>query len=113
MRISDWSSDVCSSDLGVEQLLLRLGLAPYLARHREEVDEHRDLGLEDHGLDWLEHIVDRAHRIAADQMLGFLVDGREEDDWDALRLLAVADDLGGFVAVHSRDRKSTRLNSSH
>src|SRR3546814_17101577 len=35
-------------------------------------------------------------------MLGFLVDGREEDDWDALRLLAVADDLGGFVAVHSR-----------
>src|SRR3546814_11906559 len=37
MRISDWSSDVCSSDLRVEGVLARLGdraPAPRLAGHR-------------------------------------------------------------------------------
>ena len=32
---------------------------------------------------------------------GFLVDRRQEDDRDALGLLAFADDLGGFIAVHA------------
>src|SRR3546814_7256614 len=31
MRISDWSSDVCSSDLGLEELR-RIGACPHLAR---------------------------------------------------------------------------------
>ncbi len=66
----------------------------------EQVDEHRDLGAKHDRIDRLEHIVDRAHRIAAHQMLGFLVDRRQEDDRDALGLLARADDLGGLVAVH-------------
>ena len=34
-------------------------------------------------------------------MLGFLVHRRQEDDRDAFGLLALADDLGGFVAVHA------------
>src|SRR5689334_20023234 len=32
-------------------------------------------------------------------MLGLLVDSRQEDDRDTLRLFALADDLRGFVAV--------------
>ena len=56
-------------EVGVEQLLLLLGLALDLLRHLEQVDEHRDLGAQHDRLDRLEHIVDRAHRIAADQML--------------------------------------------
>jgi hypothetical protein len=35
-------------------------------------------------------------------MLGLLVDRRQEDDWDALRLVAAADDMGDFIAVHAR-----------
>ena len=89
------------AQIGVEQLLLLRGLALDLAGHREQVDEHRHLGAQHDRLDRLEHIVDRAHRIAAHQMLLLLVDRGEEDDRDALGLLAAADDLGGLVAVHA------------
>jgi hypothetical protein len=61
-------------------------LALDLAGHREQVDEHADLGAQHDRLDRLEDIVDRAHRIAADQMLVLLVDRRQEDDRDALGL---------------------------
>ena len=67
-----------------------------------KVDEHRDLRAQDQRLDRLEHVIDRAHRIAAAQMRVLLVDRRQEDDRDALRLLALANDLRGFVAVHDR-----------
>jgi hypothetical protein len=89
------------AEIGVEQGLLLPRLALDLAAHREQVDEHRHLRAQHDRLDRLEHIVDRAHRIAADEMLGLLVDRRQEDDRDALGLLAVADDLGGLVAVHA------------
>jgi hypothetical protein len=56
----------------VEQLLLGLGLALDLLGHGEQVDEHRHLGLQHDRLDRLEHVIDRAHRIAAEQVLGFL-----------------------------------------
>ena len=67
----------------------------------EQIDEHGDLGPQHDRVDRLEHIVDRAHRVAAQQMLGFLVHRRQEDDRDALGLVAAADDLGGLVAVHA------------
>ena len=87
--------------VGIEQGLLLPRLALDLLRLREQVDEHRDLRAQHDRVDRLEHIVDRAHRIAAQQMLGFLVDRRQEDDRNALGLLAVADDLGGLITVHS------------
>src|SRR3546814_8258747 len=34
MRISDWSSDVCSSDLKVDHLMLQLGLDSERGTHR-------------------------------------------------------------------------------
>ena len=89
------------AQIGVEQLLLLGRLALDLLGHQEQVDEHRDLGAQHDRLDRLEHVIDRAHRIAAHQMLFLLVDRGEEDDRDALGLLAAADDLGGLVAVHA------------
>ena len=89
------------AQVGVEQFLLLRRLALDLLGHQEQVDEHRDLGAQHDRLDRLEHVIDRAHRIAAHQMLFLLVDRGEEDDRDALGLLAAADDLGGLVAVHA------------
>jgi hypothetical protein len=83
----------------VEQRLFLPGLALDLLGHGEQVDEHRHLGLEHDRIDRLEHIVHRAHRIAAQQMLALLVHRGEEDDRHALGLLARADDLRGLIAV--------------
>jgi hypothetical protein len=76
------------AQIGIEQGLFLPRLALDFARHLEQIDKHRDLGTEHHRLDRLEHIIDRAHRIAAHQMLGFLVNRRQEDDRDALGLFA-------------------------
>src|SRR3546814_17318401 len=40
MRISDWSSDVCSSDLGVTVLEARLGFGRSAHMHRRHVFEN-------------------------------------------------------------------------
>ena len=72
----------------IEQRLLLPRLALDLLGLGEQIDEHRDLGAQNDRVDRLEDIIDRAHRIAAQQMLGFLVHRRQEDDRDALGLLA-------------------------
>src|SRR3546814_2346614 len=55
MRISDWSSDVCSSDLiGVNGLIDMRGTAAMLGRRRYQADQIDFIGIEegmDHGLD--------------------------------------------------------------
>src|SRR3546814_4593973 len=113
MRMSDWSSDVCSSDLGdVEPVHFLAGRAG-LDRH-QRLSQH--LGCV------LLHLVDRLRQAHA--ALG--VRGRT----DELALAATTcmdlrlDDIkrhGEFFGSGSRlfsgeggiDRKSTRLNSSH
>ena len=90
------------AEVGVEQRLLVAGLAFDLARFFEQFDENRHFRTQDDRVDRLEHIIDGAHRIAPQLMLGFLVHRRQEDDRDALGLIAAADDLGGFIAVHPR-----------
>src|SRR3546814_5143962 len=104
MRISDWSSDVCSSDLPAGGTVLALGQAINL------IVEKQDLAIE----------------IAAQHMHGVVAaDGQ---------CVAVAGDdphvqfrigkfhagrdgwrtaMNGVEAVGFQDRKSTRLNSSH
>src|SRR3546814_6788960 len=103
MRISDWSSDVCSSDLaghvdappeqrGDEAALARLLL------HRLHVGA--DAGIA------LEVGVDVGARLAlGDGEVLRQTEGRDAID-DA--------EVDGFrLAADHRDRKSTRLNSSH
>src|SRR3546814_8644979 len=100
MRISDWSSDVCSSDLDPGD---RVGIEhPVLDAVRDHVDA--GVGRELAPLD--------GHRVGEDAlaMLVRLVGERGERldiHRGFLRQLAVA------PAVGERDRTSTRLNSSH
>src|SRR3546814_5030227 len=94
MRISDWSSDVCSSDLPIDQdiyaYILELARNPIL---------------------WLLTVVfigeiGRRHRNRIAELSSRLVETEQHIGTldDAYRRLAEA---------KTRDRKSTRLNSSH
>src|SRR3546814_5854837 len=111
MRISDWSSDVCSSDL-----LGQLRLADAGGAKEEEAAERpvrvlqaragtadggghglHGIGLADHALaDFLLHL---------EQLLALAL--QHLVDWNAG---PARDDRGDVLG---RDRKSTRLNSSH
>src|SRR3546814_8193244 len=119
MRISDWSSDVCSSDLVVTAAELEFGTGLTVisgetgAGKSLLVDalgflsgQRADSGMVRHGAGRAElHAeFDLATSDAARQWL------REEefDDGDACQLRRTLRADGG-----SRDRKSTRLNSSH
>src|SRR3546814_2903777 len=131
MRISDWSSDVCSSDLldveqdvvGLDQVVDRIGqlaATPVL----ETVDlalaalDQRLVAL-DHGGHLLALVrMDQEHDFVMTHVV-FLVDIRPPPGWEAARIAprrSWTDAVGqGLPTRGSRvlsDRKSTRLNSS-
>src|SRR3546814_18632555 len=92
MRISDWSSDVCSSDLA-------LRLHPLGAPARHMIERHHvvvEIGLEHRRLD-IEEGYDRAADRIVDQHLGIAAFGRRPIE----RL-----GEGGGVADIAADRKS-------
>src|SRR3546814_9972358 len=100
MRISDWSSDVCSSDLfQVLVIQATASIAAYGYFFRDLAGWER----------W-------AFVIATAVGFGAVIDNRFFWNW-ALVVLIVA--LTAWITVSSRlrpaavDRKSTRLNSSH
>src|SRR3546814_5984801 len=102
MRISDWSSDVCSSDLvaAVEHEAAR--------RLDRTAEEDRlvewfvmfDLELVEHGADG--HPVDRIVDTDPHRAILVMADHRDH------RMLETR-----IADTRQRDRKSTRLNSSH
>src|SRR3546814_5808011 len=95
MRISDWSSDVCSSDLMYNQLCLA---------GRWPVGPHRIDGVAVDG--------DQLCALLR-QSLGSLVDPSFRVQPG---IIADPGTAGGMLAQpfgHAADRKSTRLNSSH
>src|SRR3546814_3398543 len=100
MRISDWSSDVCSSDL----LVAQVAVGP---QHRVHVDAER-----------LGQLAGRREAIALDHATAG--DGRPHlgGDLGEQRLARPGIDLDEHCSSYTRtmrqaDRKSTRLNSSH
>src|SRR3546814_1396967 len=101
MRISDWSSDVCSSDLARSDR--KVPIAPDAVASDETrlrvADPHRWDGLADPYL----------YRILAEvrDAKGRLIDRVEQPL--GIRTIAIDADKGFFL----KDRKSTRLNSSH
>src|SRR3546814_1645774 len=111
MRISDWSSDVCSSDLR-----LRAAHPGLRANAAHPVGETR------HEAEILDDVLfaDQPHR---DNATGSDGDGRTEEAFEhedapgmvAKRTMAKVggDRLGLVEPLVERDRKSTRLNSSH
>src|SRR3546814_4976277 len=95
MRISDWSSDVCSSDL---------------IERRQALGQHAVQGEAGIGRRLLHEGAAGVHHVGdVDSLLVQLhaprLDLREVED--------VADDRQQMAGAAAEDRKSTRLNSSH
>src|SRR3546814_10539377 len=99
MRISDWSSDVCSSDLN---LVVRPRFPGFFMNRR--LKQLPDVAGDDFGL-----------RVAVEQYPGLaslIQDIKKRrvihgvSVWRAARCL-------GVIGLEGLDRKSTRLNSSH
>src|SRR3546814_1427063 len=115
MRISDWSSDVCSSDLQAEDDLdqpaeTARGITEGKAQAGDDDDDHRD-DLGDRTLDALEDRLERrfpGHRRAARM-------GRDGDDHRDEDRGRGEDGVAGAMpgGTDHEDRKSTSLNSSH
>src|SRR3546814_7035078 len=114
MRISDWSSDVCSSDLGrVEQ---KRGLGD---RQRARVPGQRLARVH---LAAAQHVQEAAagagvERLGAAQRAGVeqLHPGLEAAQYafEAIQGHVLSDLHGNVAESYPIDRKSTRLNSSH
>src|SRR3546814_1015928 len=112
MRISDWSSDVCSSDL-----------SPSSLGHHVETQTFVGLQADDEAIDWfaaggLQDRVRHAAKVDDDlckALLHALAGAQVE--WHAGPAPVIEFGLDrdeGFGAARRReDRKSTRLNSSH
>jgi len=83
------------------QHALELRLPPHLLVLEVQIDEHRDLRPQDHRVDRLEHVIDRAHRVGTRDVFVVLVDGADEDDRNVPRALATPDQLGSLVAVQA------------
>src|SRR3546814_6196489 len=119
MRISDWSSDVCSSDL----LVSVTGTAELMQQQRQGVDQPLI------GMTQLRMALNRDTPYKAELALARQLIGSDPESRDALAALEgnaasgaailpglrrdftfVATQLGGTI---TRDRKSTRLTSSN
>src|SRR3546814_1031151 len=101
MRISDWSSDVCSSDLRIRR---------QIARQCIPVDEH-SLG-DREGERRIRVAIDAAQRIGCYRQ-------RARGDGERGRIGRILREAEAVIAAVAgqpaagQDRKSTRLNSSH
>src|SRR3546814_9844694 len=107
MRISDWSSDVCSSDLRLHLLGHVGGVFHHLVGPAAGIHDRVVAGLDpDFAATLADALVLGGVILAAAQLVpealvfGALHGGRLDED-------AV------MLALHLGDRKSTRLNSSH
>src|SRR3546814_2871302 len=99
MRISDWSSDVCSSDLQIEEGSRVIG---------DAIDEQALATT---------NIATSTDQVAAGaEEMSRVVEGLREQTGEAEQAAAQVTSMAGELADQSammRDRKSTRLNSSH
>src|SRR3546814_2450362 len=117
MRISDWSSDVCSSDL--ERADSR--------QRRDQRTSHRDTEEQARGEDQIQIVEYSAHaackreccagkqqhRAIAETIDQPSDDGRTESEGEANHSAHQLAEENGIGIIGKGDRKSTRLNSSH
>src|SRR3546814_2480666 len=109
MRISDWSSDVCSSDL--HEFVTNSIKYGALAGHGHlAVGWHRDDG--EIELDWTESGLAETPRIDTEsfgtQFIRTMIERQLKGSWSRT---AVDNSLS--IVIRWPDRKRTRLNSSH
>src|SRR3546814_4248888 len=103
MRISDWSSDVCSSDL-------HLAIAAFRATGLQPIEHIGDQVADLAELRHAEAACGACGRADADAArLG----GRQRIEGNAVLVAGDARMLQRLVGRLAGDRKSTRLNSSH
>src|SRR3546814_5184810 len=105
MRISDWSSDVCSSDLDDLEFDRRGGARAHPVGRDDLADRQVGARQRRHQD---RRIVDRAVIILPAMLIDDIA-GIGDDD----HLIIVADLHGQPHLLLAADRKSTRLNSSH
>src|SRR3546814_9695066 len=109
MRISDWSSDVCSSDLG------------WWVKEKPAGDRHwLDLGDMDHDAWWASRpgaLRNTVQRKAKKGIVDIqLLTDFDPGSWAAYEQIYAASwkpEEGHPALLRALDRKSTRLNSSH
>src|SRR3546814_6495917 len=104
MRISDWSSDVCSSDLAAERRVKLLEVF--------EIVEDRLHGLVDYfRRDFCRRGEDRADAESGDVFVGARVHAAGDG---GLAIVGIpGHQLVDLGSLHREDRKGTSLNSSH
>src|SRR3546814_5215134 len=110
MRISDWSSDVCSSDLRLADRLGQRAAQPFGARG---ILKHAHL-LEENGRvqPRRQDEMPLEQRIRATELVEHFVWGHRRTS--SLQSASVQYEApGGRATDVPKDRKSTRLNSSH
>src|SRR3546814_6067906 len=104
MRISDWSSDVCSSDLGVVIIILSLFCVYLCAVDRPDAGQiFGGVGAGEMGF---------AFEQRAAFKFGVPLAGKAAEQ-SPRRLIVGGDRRDHVRYAVLRDRKSTRLNSSH
>src|SRR3546814_1770975 len=101
MRISDWSSDVCSSDLGFSVLEQPEVTVTYEQRIERGGKREARLAYASRGLDLAEAQARLRRLELAQQVQRAFID------------VQIADQLVWISERRLEDRKSTRLNSSH
>src|SRR3546814_3437551 len=105
MRISDWSSDVCSSDL----IVFGIFAAPRLPARQRDRTEPPFAAMVDAVVRGIVAACRMHYHIVREQRLDLgLVDRRRRQDAHARGMTLRVGDRQPFA-----DRKSTRLNSSH
>src|SRR3546814_10008873 len=103
MRISDWSSDVCSSDLEPLGDAIALEGDDVAGLQRQHLLVTAEAGA----------IAEFAIQSEADLLDAVLLGPRGRDPLDALHVAAMDQVHIADPLAHRVDRKSTRLNSSH
>src|SRR3546814_8209476 len=108
MRISDWSSDVCSSDLVDGAARVRIA-----QRGQQRTQDLADPGLVHAAVAGVDALAEVAAREVRHRIIGKAV-ARAADvmDADDVRVFQPRD-RARLVLEAPPDRKSTRLNSSH
>src|SRR3546814_3513329 len=110
MRISDWSSDVCSSDLDLAEGKATLPLIHAMAHSDAATRERLRAIIEQGDVDALPEVIAAIH---AQGSLDYSRARAVEYAEAAERSLDGLEDNEAVAAPRGRDRKSTRLNSRH
>src|SRR3546814_7527259 len=112
MRISDWSSDVCSSDLGTEQVTLSSDEGNRPSTTLESLSSLKPVFKDGQWIKQGQHITaGNASQLSDGAAVTVLMSG-EQAKRRGLKPLGI---YRGFAVAGCKpeDRKSTRLNSSH